>query len=69
MPETTLQHLVEILKKYPEGKAELYRVEMDLCEAGIVGLGVEPIDIIFAAAQRGLCEFDPKNQVVVLKSP
>lgn len=68
-PETTLDFLVKILRKCPDKSAKLDKIEQDLCAAHAIGLGVDPIDIIIDAFQKGLVSFNQETQKVSLVEP
>ena len=57
--------LIEFLQS-KNGQASLHEAELILAHSGRLGLGVEAIDVIHAAARDGEVRFDPKAQMVFL---
>jgi len=66
MAGTAREALIQILREFPQGTAPLVVVERKLAESGVLGLGVEPIDVVHAAGRAKIVYFDPDRRTVTL---
>lgn len=59
--------IVEFLSSRKDFMAPYWEVAKKLVTEDVLGFGVEPIDIVFEAEQRGIVVFDRQKQEVKLK--
>lgn len=62
------QTVLEILAKQPEKKMGLTELAKELSQRRVLGFGVEVWDVVDALRLRGKVDYDPENDIVLLKN-